>query len=292
MIIPKLSQSRGTYYYYDTQTGKTSWSVPTERDFVAIIVPFRNNVQQNRAEQLHTLLTRLPSVLTSVSSCRFKIYVIEQTHDHRKFNRGKLLNAGFQIAIQETPHPPTHVIFHDCDLIPNENTARLYFDRPGNHAPVCIAHIWERYSTNPRYFGGVVSINCEDFQTLNGFPNTFWGWGGEDDELRLRMDYCSFDAKVPEHDHTFSIEDLERLSIEDKLNVLRRFVEWKCLTKRELLNESRETWTTNGLNSCNYVRTNTNVINDYTEVHTVELGLNNHWSDSLCSLDNRTWGRF
>ena len=38
-----------------------------------------------------------------------------------------------------------------------------------------------------RYFGGVVAFNQEDFEKINGFPNTFWGWGGEDDEMYSRI---------------------------------------------------------------------------------------------------------
>lgn len=40
---------------------------------------------------------------------------------------------------------------------------------------------------NRRYFGGVVAFNQEDFEAINGFPNTFWGWGGEDDEMYSRI---------------------------------------------------------------------------------------------------------
>lgn len=38
-----------------------------------------------------------------------------------------------------------------------------------------------------RYFGGVVAFNQADFEAINGFPNTFWGWGGEDDEMYSRI---------------------------------------------------------------------------------------------------------
>lgn len=30
-----------------------------------------------------------------------------------------------------------------------------------------------------KYFGGVVSFSEEDMKRINGYPNTFWGWGGE-----------------------------------------------------------------------------------------------------------------
>jgi len=294
MWIPKISKTRGSVYWYNTKTKVTSWTLTNEEEtlakqFVAIIVPYRNQPQQNRAEHLTTLLRRLPEILESVSSVRFKIYVIEQSQDGRKFNRGKLLNIGFQLA-QREPYPPSHIIFHDVDLIPNEETARLYFEIPRDQEPVCIAKAWGRYSSNPRYFGGIVSISCDDFRVLNGFPNNFWGWGGEDDELRLRMDYCNFRARGPPEENIFAIEDLERFSIEEKMNVLRTHTEWKCLVKRELLNESRETWRHNGINNNPYRVLETMPVNDYAERVTVELSLNNHWSDSSCGFDNRTWG--
>lgn len=33
------------------------------------------------------------------------------------------------------------------------------------------------------FFGGVSGLTVEQFQKINGFPNAFWGWGGEDDDL-------------------------------------------------------------------------------------------------------------
>ena len=36
------------------------------------------------------------------------------------------------------------------------------------------------------YFGGITSFSAGQFKQINGFPNNFWGWGGEDDELYKR----------------------------------------------------------------------------------------------------------
>lgn len=38
-------------------------------------------------------------------------------------------------------------------------------------------------------FGGVSAINREHFELLNGFSNSFWGWGGEDDDMSNRISY-------------------------------------------------------------------------------------------------------
>lgn len=42
------------------------------------------------------------------------------------------------------------------------------------------------YST---IFGGVSAITREHFERLNGFSNSFWGWGGEDDDMSNRIRY-------------------------------------------------------------------------------------------------------
>lgn len=39
------------------------------------------------------------------------------------------------------------------------------------------------------FFGGVSGLTVEQFQKINGFPNAFWGWGGEDDDLWNRYGF-------------------------------------------------------------------------------------------------------
>ncbi len=36
-------------------------------------------------------------------------------------------------------------------------------------------------------FGGVTMMNTDHIQLINGFSNQYWGWGGEDDDLLLRV---------------------------------------------------------------------------------------------------------
>lgn len=43
-------------------------------------------------------------------------------------------------------------------------------------------HLFFRLPYN-EFFGGVSGLTVEQFRKINGFPNAFWGWGGEDDDL-------------------------------------------------------------------------------------------------------------
>lgn len=36
-------------------------------------------------------------------------------------------------------------------------------------------------------FGGVTAFNISDFVGTNGYPTVYWGWGGEDDDMYLRV---------------------------------------------------------------------------------------------------------
>ncbi|MEE6467715.1 hypothetical protein FKM82_008024 [Ascaphus truei] len=37
------------------------------------------------------------------------------------------------------------------------------------------------------YFGGVSALTPAQYMRINGFPNTYWGWGGEDDDIAMRI---------------------------------------------------------------------------------------------------------
>ena len=35
--------------------------------------------------------------------------------------------------------------------------------------------------------GGILVLNIDDLQRVNGFSNQYWAWGGEDDDMGLRL---------------------------------------------------------------------------------------------------------
>ena len=208
---------------------------------IAIIIPFRDSKPKYpRTNQLIRLNAYLDSYLKDY---KYEIFVIEQSEDGHKFNRGQLLNIGFDIASKEDYN---NFIFHDVDLLPSEELKKYYTNIPVNE-PVHIAAAWDRYNKNPDYFGGIIAFNKEMFNKINGYPNNFWGWGGEDDELYKRVKKFYGIKKV----HEGSVKDLENLSLEEKLEYLREN-ELKFMKKREALAQHEATWKKNGLSNLEY----------------------------------------
>jgi len=177
-------------YYSQFKNAKTEAVKPlfnqtpnTHRYKLAVIVSYRDNPFQNRRQQLETFVPFMTDYLKQLGThYDFQIIVVEQAEDGRKFNRGKLLNVGFQIAKKLGCD---YHIFHDIDLLPNDDLLGYYGFYP--HNPLHLAAVWKKYQHLPLFFGGVCSLTTEQFETLDGYPNNFWGWGGEDEELYHRI---------------------------------------------------------------------------------------------------------
>ncbi len=110
----------------------------------------------------------------------YEIFIIEQADD-KPFNRGKLLNAGYKYALDKGCD---YFVFHDVDMLP-EDVDYSYSDKPLHLATHLQEHDYE--TTFFDYFGGVTMFTKEDFKTINGFSNEYWGWGFEDDDLLIRL---------------------------------------------------------------------------------------------------------
>ncbi|KAL7548254.1 hypothetical protein ACHAWF_011542 [Thalassiosira exigua] len=266
-----------------------------ELNSVAIIVPYRDlHPAQNRARHLHQFVPHMKKFLSRLVEAEkisdYHIYIIEQSDDRRKFNRGKLLNIGFDFALKRSEkHPPRHnvFVFHDVDLLPQSDIGDWYARYPTR--PIHIARVWDRYSNNEKYFGGIVSFSEEDTKRINGYPNTFWGWGGEDDEMQKRLEALNITFDAPDGG---TIVDLENMDLKTKLSFLKQNKAWKCMVKWEALDEHPTTWKTNGLADLSY-----NILmmkrldkDDGGEAKatklTTDVKLNgNHWANEKCGVD-------
>ena len=143
---------------------------------LGVIVPYRN-----RYDHLVTFKTEISKVLEK-SKIDYVLIVIEQD-DAKMFNRGKLLNVGFQRALKEKCD---YVVFHDVDMIPT-SADYSYSNVPMHLATELFSNngdkSWLRQNIFDIYFGGVTIFPIRDFQVINGYSNLYWGWGFEDDDL-------------------------------------------------------------------------------------------------------------
>ena len=140
------------------------------RTSVAVIVPFRDvHAEQKRAAHLQAFVPHMIQFLTKCQKrnliSNFHIYIVEQSNDGLKFNRGKLLNIGFDVARKSKKRHDVF-IFHDVDLLPADDLMTWYSKFP--QRPIHIARVWNRYSGNPKYIGGVVSFSSSDYNRING----------------------------------------------------------------------------------------------------------------------------
>ncbi|OWA49958.1 Beta-1,4-N-acetylgalactosaminyltransferase bre-4 [Hypsibius exemplaris] len=147
------------------------------RHKVAIILPFRD-----RTEHLRIFLNNIHPILRR-QQLDYGIFVVEQI-GITKFNRGTLMNVGYVEAKKSYDYDC--FIFHDVDLLP-ENDRNMYScpNQP-RHMSVAI----DKFSYHLPYntiLGGVSAFTDAQFARINGFPNIYWGWGGEDDDLSLRV---------------------------------------------------------------------------------------------------------
>ncbi|XP_026169235.1 beta-1,4-galactosyltransferase 2 [Mastacembelus armatus] len=144
---------------------------------VAIIIPFRHRENHLKywLHYLHPILRR--------QKIDYGIYIINQLGEDT-FNRAKLLNVGYTEALKDTEYDC--FIFSDVDLIPMDDR-NLYhcYDQP-RHFAIAMDKFGFRLPY-AGYFGGVSGLSKKQFLKINGFPNEYWGWGGEDDDIYNRI---------------------------------------------------------------------------------------------------------
>ncbi|KAJ7397974.1 Beta-1,4-galactosyltransferase 1 [Pitangus sulphuratus] len=244
---------------------------------VAIIIPFRN-----REEHLKYWLYYLHPILQR-QQLDYGVYVINQglaedqeraaenqtltpgailcfanQDGEEEFNRAKLLNIGFAEALKEYDYDC--FVFSDVDLIPmdDRNTYKCY-SQP-RHLSVSMDKFGFRLPYN-QYFGGVSALSKEQFTKINGFPNNYWGWGGEDDDIYNRLVFKGMGISRPD-------------AVIGKCRMIRHTRDRKNEPNPERFDRiahTRETMNSDGLNTLSYKVLRTDKYPLYTKI-TVDIG--------------------
>uniref|UniRef100_A0A8C8F624 Beta-1,4-galactosyltransferase n=1 Tax=Oncorhynchus tshawytscha TaxID=74940 RepID=A0A8C8F624_ONCTS len=198
---------------------------------VAILVPFRN-----RHEHLPILLRHLIPALQR-QRLQFAFYVVEQVGSE-PFNRAMLFNVGFREAMRDLDWDC--MVFHDVDhMLENDRNYYGCGDMP-RHFAVKLNKYSYMLPYN-EFFGGVSGLTVEQFTKINGFPNAFWGWGGEDDDLWNRVQYANYTVSRPQGElgRYMSIPHHHRGEVQ-------------FLGRYTLLRRSKERQSLDGLNNLRY----------------------------------------
>ncbi|KAG8432026.1 hypothetical protein GDO86_020156 [Hymenochirus boettgeri] len=223
------------------------------RHKTAVIIPHRNREMHLRhlLYYLHPFLQR--------QQLHYRIYIVHQAGDST-FNRAKLLNVGVKEALRDEDWDC--LFLHDVDLIP-ENDHNLYVCDPWSPKHVSIAMNKFSYSLPyPLYFGGVSALTPVQYMKMNGFPNEYWGWGGEDDDIATRVRLAGMKIARPPLSvgHYKMVKHKGDQGNEENPH---RF---------DLLIRTQRMWTTDGMNSLTYKLLSRELQPLYTNV-TVDIGL-------------------
>jgi hypothetical protein len=139
---------------------------------IVFIVPYRNRPQHK------FFFSNYIDVVMKNTNMSYEVYFSHQC-DARAFNRGATKNIGFLAVKNKYPNHYKNItfVFNDIDTIPFANLFH-YKTEKGT-----VKHFYGfEYA-----LGGIVALNGDDFETINGFPN-FWGWGMEDNVLQKRCE--------------------------------------------------------------------------------------------------------
>ncbi|XP_038148030.1 beta-1,4-galactosyltransferase 1-like [Cyprinodon tularosa] len=138
---------------------------------------------------------RLFTVLASLSTVAFSKYFLPLHQEgDGVFNRAKLMNIGFVEALHEYDYKC--FVFADVDLVPIDDRNLYRCSEHPRHLSVAIDK-FNYVLSSVTAFGGVSLLSEEQFLKVNGFSNTFWGWGGEDNDLYNRIIFRGMSISRP-----------------------------------------------------------------------------------------------
>lgn len=199
---------------------------------IGIIVIYRNTSDNSRLKEKRQYIYLMNKILHNL--CYYDIILVEQNYKD-KFNIGKLKNIGFDYLVNNKNIKKNkkydNIIFSDVDMIPDSELLDYYFKTTDSING--LAHKGTRYEQMDKkigtpFVGGVISCTQKVFYELNGYPNNFYGWEGEDVNLLLRMYDKNKPLYLNKYGRVIDIEEDEQFknkNVKDKINELNKLNE-------------------------------------------------------------------
>lgn len=222
---------------------------------LGVIIPYRPD--EVREQQLEEVIPAVSSYLRNFGIAG-SIVVVDQL-DKSPFNRGKLCNIGADY-FADKDKAVTHFCFHDVDLIPIKADYSLT-DFP---VRVSIKITGGERDGGLVFFGGVTLVSKKVYYAANGHSNVFYGWGGEDDDLKHRFELLNIHLDQRKYGEFIHLEH----------SVAKRDMNahaWK-MGRREAMMKGVFDFQTDGMNSLDYSITDVKAKGLYTHLGVVTDG--------------------
>lgn len=152
-------------------------------DLYVILIPYRaRHPQEEKRNHLIKLLTSIEQSFTKANK-RYHIIISEPNNDY-PFNRGLQHNISFLEG--EKMFPGYKKYLHmNCDYEINVNHP---FPKGLDEFKEGILDVFTQSTNHYNVFiGGCCCFDPESFKKINGFPNTFFGWGWDDGVFLKRV---------------------------------------------------------------------------------------------------------
>jgi hypothetical protein len=187
--------------------------------------------ERNRTEHQKIIIPYIKKYL-DLRNIKYKIIIVHQDNEIR-FNKGILMNIGFKYAVNNNLDFD-YICLHDIDMIPfspilsdvlKNDTSFYYYknDEPNYYytdtirrpfGTIYSTKLEKQFVHTPEnqydQLGGVVIMNRDVYEQINGFSNIFENWGQEDNNLtnRSRQKNINIDFNIDNNfvalDHTKS----------------------------------------------------------------------------------------
>ena len=164
---------------------------------LVIIVPYRDRKEQLNIFQFHSKIYFNEDKLDK--NLNLRICIMEQANE-KPFNLGSLNNAGYLINEDYLDY----VVINNVDFLPMiadfsySDNPMLLIKHGYHNLPMLPSKNSKWVVKAPKrenVFLGSVLIPKHIFKKVNGYSNSYWGWGFEDTDMKKRIDANDIEIK-------------------------------------------------------------------------------------------------